>query len=378
MFERTLVALVASLSLVVVVACGGDDESAPTTESDTGSTADTTASDSGGDDVDAGGTDTVGADGGGGIIPGSCGYPMPTGFGIGDVVPDLIWENAYRGDGSTLTLDLEEVFCDAQWDWVSTIHFVVTTGWCPNCPNYINYVDSLAAQIEAQGGLVVYVTTETSGGAPATNDYANQHVTESAPNGTGIRVGDGDAQPAMQIAAAPIIEFVPTSFVVRKADMTVIADQRLSEYNLPFVEIATQPELDWSNPGAPTVRPEVPANCDEDDEEVYEPNNRIADAKTIGVGQFEGGICDSNPDFYYVDVPGRWSLYLGFDNEVGDLDAYVWDVETQRAAVDELGDDIGGYTTDDDEYFEFEGPAYLYIVGYRQQTAPYTLLVTAL
>ncbi|MCB9507464.1 MAG: hypothetical protein H6697_07330 [Myxococcales bacterium] len=311
-------------------------------------------------------------------IPGSCGYPMPTGFDIGQVVPDLVWENAYRADGTTTKFDLEEFFCDDAWDRYSSIHFIVTTGWCPNCPNYITYVDSLAEQIEAAGGLVVFLTTETETSAPATSEYSQEHISRHAPNGSGLRIGDGDASPAMQVATSPTIQFVPTSFVVRRSDMTVITDQRASEYNLPFVEIAEHPELDWSQPGAPTVRPDVPTACGDEDEEVYEPNNRVDDAKTITFGQFDGGICDTSPDFFRVEEEGRWSLYLGFDSDVGDLDVYIWDTDKQRPLQDADGNDIGSYSTTDDEYLEYAGPALVYVVGYDLATAPYTLLLNPL
>ena len=362
---------------LTLAACGGEEESSTspdvTPEQDTAAVPDT-----GADVTTTPDATEPPADTGGGTIPGTCGYPMPEGWDIGQVVPIVRWENVYRADGTQVTLDLEEFFCNDEWDDYSSIHFIVTTGWCPNCPNYISYVDGLGAQIEAAGGLLVFLTTETANGEPATHTYAQEHTAPYTPNNTGLRAGDGEGVPAMSIGSSPTIQFVPTSLIVRRSDMTVITDQRASEYNLPFVEIAGDPELDWSNPGAPSVRPDTPRNCEELDEEVHEPNNRIDDAKTIGAEQISGGICDSNPDFFYIDIEGPWSVYLGFEHDTGDLDVYVWDTEAQRPAQDDLGEDIGGYSTDDDEYFEHSGPAYLYIVGYNRETAPYTLLVTDL
>ncbi len=360
---------------LLIAACGGEEESPntstePTPDSgvtDTGATSDASTEDVATSPEDSGG---------GGTLPGTCGYPMPEGWDIGQVVPNVVWEDAYWADGTQQTLDLEEFFCSDEWDDYSSIHFIITTGWCPNCPNYISYVDGIGAQIEAAGGLLVFLTTETASGDPATNEYAQEHTAPYAPNNTGLRVGDGAGQPAMSIGSSPTIQFVPTSLIVRRSDMTVITDQRASEYNLPFVEIAGDPELDWSNPGAPTVRPDAPRNCEELDEEVHEPNNRLSDAKTIGAEQFPGGICDSNPDFFYVDVQGAWSAFLEFEHDVGDLDMYIWDEAGQRPLQDDLGEDIGGYSTDDNEYFEHADPAYLYIVGYDRETSPYTLVIT--
>lgn len=360
--------------VLLLAACGGE-EAAPVVEGDP--TPDvTTGADAGTDTGPTPDATEPPEDTSSGTLPGTCGYPMPEGWDIGQVVPVVRWENALWADGTTTTLDLEEFFCNDEWSDYSSIHVVITTGWCPNCPNYINYVDSLGPQIEAAGGLVVFLTTETESGAPATHQYAQDHTVPYAPNNSGLRIGDGEGVPPMSIGSSPTIQFVPTSLIIRRSDMRVITDQRASEYNLPFVEIANDPELDWSNPGAPTVRPDEPRNCEELDEEVHEPNNRIDDAKTIEAEQIPGGVCDSNPDFFYVDVEGPWSAFLEFDNEVGDLDMYVWDVEAQRPMQDDLGEDIGGYSTDDNEYFEFADPAYLYIVGYDRATAPYNLLIT--
>lgn len=361
---------------LLLAACGGEEE---TPNSSNQPAADSGVADTGStEDV---GTTDVGSpseETGGGVLPGPCGYPQPEGWDIGQVVPNVVWTDGYWADGTRQTLDLEEFHCSDEWDEYNSVHFIITTGWCPNCPNYISYVDGIGAQVEAAGGLVVFLTTETSGGEPATNDYAQEHTTPYAPNNTGLRIGDGDGVPAMSIGSSPTIQFVPTSLIVRRSDMTVITDQRASEYNLPFVEIAGDPELDWSNPGAPSVRPDSPRNCEEADEEVHEPNNRQSDAKTIVAEQFDGGICDSNPDFFYVDIEGPWSAFLEFEHDVGDLDMYIWDSEAQRPMQDDLGEDIGGYSTDDNEYFEFSDPGYLYIVGYDRETSPYTLVITDL
>ncbi len=368
--------LVAFMALIVLLAACGQEEdtSSPADEQPTADA----AADGAADDIaepDAGDTPTADVSTGGSA---PCNYPFPEGFDIGQVVPEIAWE-AFDGEGNPVTLDLVEFYCGTSGlTGYNTVHFIVTTGWCPNCPNFITYVDSLAAQIEAAGGLVFYLTVEDESSGSATSDYAHQHVSAYAPNGSGIRAGDGSGTPLDQVRASPTIEFFPTSFSVRLSDMKVIADQRFTEFYLPFVEISEQPELDWSNPGAPTVQPEVPSNCDETDEEPCEPNDRPENACTVRAETIDGGICNTAPDHYFVDIDGPWSAFLDFSHDVGDLDIYVWDLEGQRELLDPGGMPVGSETTDDGEYFEYEGPANVIVVGYHGATAPYRLTFTEL
>ena len=39
---------------------------------------------------------------------------------------------------------------------------------------------------------------------------------------------------------------------------------------------------------------------------------------TIGVGTVSGGVCDANPDFYWIDVPGAWTARLELSASVGE------------------------------------------------------------
>jgi hypothetical protein len=175
-----------------------------------------------------------------------------------------------------------------------------------------------------------------------------------------------------------LIEYFPTSFVIRRSDMTLIADQRDGSYYLPLVEIAQDPDADWSSPPQPGIVPELATNCEDGDEEVFEPNNTPDEAGAIGDGDFiEGGVCDSQPDYYQIDIEGDWTLNLEFSTATGDLDMYVWDNEAQAPMQGDDGSAIGAESTSDDETFSYSGPATIMVYGFRGATTPYTLTVTA-
>ena len=307
-----------------------------------------------------------------------CFYPANIGFGPDFAFQDFAW-NAMYHDGTPVILDLYDFYCnDEAWGHYETMLFLITTDWCPNCPAYISWIDALSDQLEEAGMLIFYLDVQDSRGRTTYTPASNEHVGRYTPNGSGIRAGDGDNTTPDGVLNSGLVEYFPTSFVIRRSDMSLIADQRNTSYYLPLVEIARDPDADWSAPPQPTIRPELPTNCGEEDEESFEPNNSVDEAGTLTPGEtVDGGVCDSQPDFYNIDVDGPWTVNLEFSTATGDLDVYVWDVDRQAPLRGEDGSAVGAESTTDDETFSHEGPATIMVYGFRGATAPYSLTVTA-
>lgn len=366
---------IAAVAALLVFACS-DDSSGPNSEvADAGVDAALGGDTDGVEDATAevgGGTDAPEAD--------PCYYPNPVGFARGVAFPDYSW-NAVYADGTPVVFDLYDFYCnDEAWGQYSSVLFLVTTDWCPNCPAYIQWIDALIDQLEDNGMLVFYLDVQNTQGGTAYTSGANQHISNYAPNGSGIRAGDGDNLFQVDgVLNSGLVEYFPTSFVLRRSDMALIADQRDTSYYLPLVEIAMDPSADWSNPPAPEIVPEFPSNCEEEDEEEYEPNNIVDEAGAIeGAITVEGGVCDSQPDYYDIRIDGDWQATLEFTHSLGDLDMYIWDLEAQGPLQGEDGSPVGSDSTTDDEEFSYSGPATLFVYGFRGATAPYTLTITEL
>jgi hypothetical protein len=301
----------------------------------------------------------------------SCGYPTPAAtIALGSVMPKLYWEGIYQGDGTQLDFGMEQFHCDPAFDQYKTALFLVTTGWCPACPDYIRHVHTLAGQLESAGMLIVFVEAENQDSTPSTHEDAHDHISHLIDGTTGLRVGDGQTKPnARQIYNSPIIQSFPSAFVVRRSDMKVIADQNSAQFLLPLPEIALSPDQDWSNPdgqgGGNTF------NCGAEDEEPYEPNDTPDDAPSIEPGSFDGGVCGPAPDYYKINVEGPWTVTLEFIHDIGDLDLYIWDFEAN--APDE---ETGSASITDDEMIQGQGPATIMVYGYQFASTTYTLTLT--
>lgn len=177
-----------------------------------------------------------------------CAYPASTSSPIqrGSTMPPLAWDTALGPDGAARPLRLEEVYCGQSFTEASVLIFVVGAGWCTACPSYIREVYQQAPQIEAAGGVVVFLEAEDAGSRAASSAYAHQYISNLVGTGHGLRAGDGDTLPtARTIYNAPLLQYFPTAFVVRTRDMRIIADQADAYGTLPFVRIAQDPEADW-------------------------------------------------------------------------------------------------------------------------------------
>lgn len=313
--------------------------------------------------------------------PEECVYPESNGrVEFGGVVPDMSWEAAYLGnelvDGG---FDLYEFHCSPDYDQYDTLIFVVTTVWCPYCPGMMEYIDRLGEQLEQEGALVVFAEVQNASGGPIDTEGAQDHISNYVTRSEGYRVGDADNYEPNALGSQRIIQAFPTTLVIRRDDMTVIADSSRSNYYLPFVEIAMDPEADWSAPGPPTIVPELELACGPEDEEASEgDNNRPDTAPLLAAGdEIDGGVCDANPDYYKIEIAGEWTARLEFTHSDGDLDMYVWDVENDRPLTDEAGSPIGSDSTNDVEEFTYSGPALLMVYGYRNASGVYNLTLSA-
>lgn len=367
-------AVALSLVLTGASACGGDEDAPADSTPDTGEVDDTGETPS--DDTGASPGEDATADT---TTPTSCVYPAPLGgeYGVGyaKTIPDIYWEPAYRADGTSFRFDLFEFYCSPEYAAYDTLVVVVSAGWCPQCPRMIDWVDRLAPRLEQEGAFILYLEAQNDNGAEASSEVARNHFARhTTTNQSGVRVGDANAVPRNAIAASSLLRAFPTTFVVRKRDMQMIVESSMSNFILPFVEIAMDPEADWSRPPQPTIQPTYPSNCGEEDEEPFEPNNTPAEAGPLAPGDvIEGGICDIEPDFYRIDFEGDWRLRLEFDGREADLDVYVWDVERDRPAAGPTGSPIGSFTYESVEEFEHSGPAVIYIHGFQNATTTYTL-----
>jgi hypothetical protein len=301
---------------------------------------------------------------------GPCTYPEGATHYLtfGQVAPAMSWEDVFDGGTERTDFSMEAFHCAPEYERYQTLAIVVGAGWCVACPDYFGYVDSLAPDLDTAGMLVAYVETEDRNYIPSDHESANEAITDMVGTENGLRIGDGETQPeSRQIYDNPTLVSFPTAYVVRRSDMIVITEQNLSDYILPFDEIAADPDADWSNPGAGSFEPA----CGPEDEEPYEPNDDPLTAPTIELGSFEGGICAPTPDYYRIEEEGPWRLDLEFTHATGDLDMYVWDFDQN-----EPDPSHGSDSTTDDESLYYVGPATVMIYGYRFASAPYTLTLS--
>ena len=307
---------------------------------------------------------------------GACQYPEWDGrVGLGHVLPPFQWSSASEGGRITDGLSALEIFCGESWRDVETVIFVVVPEWAPWLEEYVMYIDALAPLIEDEGGRVIYVGAQTKDGAPMSLSKTQTMLRDATPQERGILVAEQDHLFDFPLMNTTLIRHLPSSFIVRRADMRVIATQitRGMEH-LPYVEIAQQPEADWSDPGPATILPVLPSNCDEGDEEGSEPNNTPEEATLIGVGEVNGGICERRGDFYFIDVVGSWSLNLEFSHAVGDIDMILF--ADGQPMYDERGYPIGAGSGTDNETFQWRGPQMVYIYGFDGATSPYKLTIS--
>ncbi|MEZ4467472.1 MAG: hypothetical protein R3F43_24275 [bacterium] len=297
-------------------------------------------------------------------------YPPAAGINLGGTMPG--WR-ARRGGRERQPggLSLRAFHCDPAYERYSVVAFVVSTGWCSACPQYLRQVASQAQAIRQAGGLLVIEESEDSGYNPIDSAGAARFLDRLIGNAPGLRVGGGASRPSVQyLARSNIVQAYPAAFVVRRRDMRVIAELRSAPGGMPIDQIAANPDRDWGA-GA-----DAPPRCGPADEEPQEPNNSANQAGALAAGQtINGGICGADMDFYRVNHAGSWTLDLRFRHADGDLDVYVWDT-ARNAPLQNGNQRVGSDSDTDNESFSYQGAATIAVVGYRGATSRYTLSLT--
>ena len=262
-----------------------------------------------------------------------CVYPDPpagmnfdTSLALGSVIPPLSWANAHSAmDGSINELSLSEIYCSPDYDWVTTIHLIMSAGWCTACPQVLSEIANLSDDLFDAGGLLIYVEVEDDMYAPADSSYAYIHLSRLLGPTQGYFVGDLDTQPLPQFFAnSPSLLDFPDAYIVRRRDMKLITSmsKHPDRSQLPFIEIAERPEDDWSS-----LRPQpFESVCEEGEDEPSEPNDDPMTATLLTPGTYSGGICTNAPDFYLIEEQGSWSVTLEFDHRQANLDLALFEL----------------------------------------------------
>ena len=164
-----------------------------------------------------------------------CVYPegfSKFGMTVGEVSPPLAWADAYRGDGTQEMFSFEDFYCNAPEDRVALV-ILGSTGWCPNCPQYVAHVANMAAELTAAGAQVIYyIMQDTSGGA-ATTEYAQNYVIDhNVTDDFSIRVGDtstqwiyDDGETVEDKPGAVNYPYVPFGWMIKRDNMKVVMDE---------------------------------------------------------------------------------------------------------------------------------------------------------
>jgi hypothetical protein len=178
------------------------------------------------------------------FVAGDCNYPTPFDrIKKGETMPQLEWEDALlvqvgAPEPSQIYFSMEQFACADQWQAYTSIAFIVSTGWCPYCPDYNRMVSNQAEELAALGMLVVFAEAETSSRQPPTSQQAFDIVDNWGVDGPGLRIGDGATSP-IEFAIKNWASAYPSAFVVRKSDMQVL-DVNPRQTGLP--PIAMDPE----------------------------------------------------------------------------------------------------------------------------------------
>jgi hypothetical protein len=303
-----------------------------------------------------------------------CFYPEPTGrsfntdLEFGTVLPPIKWENAYSAmDGSIAPLSMEEVYCSADFEWVKTINFLISAGWCTACPSHLRAVRDMSDDLLEAGGLLVYIEVQDDDGEPADSAFAWNELSELLGPTNGYFVGDKETQPLTRFfGRSPALQAFPDAYVVRRSDMHLLTslDLNRSVGVLPLVRIAEDPDQDWS-----TIMPApFESTCAEGDEEASEPNDTTDQAAVIEPGSYTGGICTEGPDYYQINLEGSWTFNIMFSHAEADIDIYQYPIG--QSSGDPVAVSNG---TEDVESISGTGPAVIGVFSYTRTSTTYDI-----
>ncbi len=308
-----------------------------------------------------------------------CRYPEPTGrsfntdLELNTVLPPVKWDRAYSAmDGSMSTFSMEEIYCSPDYDWVETITFMISAGWCTACPAQLRAVSELSDELLEAGGIVVYVEVQDEDGEPADSDFALDHLSTMLGSTNGFFVGDKETQPLTRFfGRSPALTAFPDAYVVRKSDMTILTSLDLNRQVgiLPLIRITEQPEEDWTN----IMPAPFESTCAEGEEEASEPNDSRETAAPITAGVHTGGICTEAPDYYLIDIEGDWTFTISFSHSEADIDILQYNVGQVS------GDPVNGSNgTADQETLSGTDSAVIAVFSYTRTSATYSINLEAL
>ena len=174
-----------------------------------------------------------------------CTYPEDFNkFGLtgGDIAPPLAWEDAYWGDGSQVPFSFEDFYCNAPADKVALV-ILGSTGWCPNCPQYVDHVSAMAAELNAAGAQVVYYIMQDTGGEPTSSLYAQNYVIDhNVVDDFSVRVGDAttqwiydDGKTVEDKPGAVQYPYVPFGWMIKRDNMKVVLDETMNDPSGPGI-----------------------------------------------------------------------------------------------------------------------------------------------
>ena len=171
-----------------------------------------------------------------------CGYPgESTRLVLDGMMPNIAWAGAYSPDGEVKELNLETFHCSDRYQDYTTINFIIGTGWCPYCPDFMRELERISATLEDAGGLLVYVEVQDERRQQIGSAEANRIVNKYVQSPVGWRVGDTDSTPRRLVFSNAVNAF-PDAIVVRKSDMKVIAHRSVTRRNPNFVDMARNPD----------------------------------------------------------------------------------------------------------------------------------------
>lgn len=316
------------------------------------------------------------------VINAGCSYPGPTGAQYNNalahntVIPPLSWPDSYTAKNSTSTdVSLKTIYCKANFKWVSTINILTTAGWCPACPDYLRAVADMNPELKEAGGLLIYVDVQDNDYAPANSDFANEHLSRLLGSTEGYFVGDVNSEPISRFfGQSPTIDSFPDAYVIRRRDMMILTSQNVNRASgmVPFLQIAQDPEQDWSM-YTPAPPPPFESICEEGDDEPSEPNDTPMTAGALTEGINHGGICTPEPDFYFIDTEGSWEVILDFNHDEADLDLYQ--INPNLPLEDQMPIQSSAGETNQESLMGV-GPATIMVNSYSVTSTLYTIELT--
>jgi thiol-disulfide isomerase/thioredoxin len=298
-----------------------------------------------------------------------CDYPEFSGdLHFGETLPTFGWRNAMRPDGSFFEFTAADFHCSSEYDGYTSMILMVSAGWCSACPAYIDMLNGMAADLEAQGVLVVYVEVETANFLPADSRDAAEYIDDCiAPDEFegNLRIGDSENLGEDDELLRPKVTTFPSAYFVRRRDMRITADQGATTFVIDFGSLAADPEQEWM-----PVLPPFEAHCGPGDEEAGEPNDDFGQAGLIEPGvEITGGVCTEASDFYQVTLDGPWrfdlyqDLFTMPDPELYDVNLRLWGPDMSRIG----GSNVRG----NHDWVDWMGPAFVEVYGEQRASGTY-------